>query len=504
MNRKTLFLSLISGALLFLSFPKFNFGFLAWISLVPLLVAFKEKRPYDAFRIGLITGLIYNIGIIYWIAFVVVHYGHLPLYLGIIVMFLLAFYLSLYMAVFSAGVVFSKKAGFPEIISAPVLFTCLEYAKSHLFTGFPWENLACSQYKIIPLIQIADVTGIYGITFLVVLINCVVYDFIISKKKMLPELIAVSVVILAVFVYGTFRVNTVEGVLENIEPTNVLLVQGNIDQSLKWDLKYRRDTLETYKDLSSASLTEKTKLLVWPETAAPLFFQNVDDEHREILDMAKKADSYFLFGSPSFGWNNEKRVFMNSAYLVSPKGDISGRYDKTHLVPFGEYVPLSRWLFFIDKMVEGVGDFAAGKEVFPLSMGDNKLGVLICYEGIFPEISRKYKKNGAELLVSITNDAWFGRTSAPYQHMTMTVFRAVENRLYVIRAANTGISSIISPTGEILSETGLFERATLRGSVRFMRLNTIYSVYGDIFVYMCYVSLLFIFATLLIRRKRND
>jgi len=157
---------------------------------------------------------------------------------------------------------------------------------------------------------------------------------------------------------------------------------------------------------------------------------------------------------------------MNSAFLLRPDGVPAGRYDKVHLVPYGEYVPLRKIFPFIGKLVVGVGDFRPGEGFHPIRGEGWNLGVLICYEGIFPEAARAYKREGATLLVNITNDAWFGRTSAPYQHLSMTVFRAVETRLYLVRAANTGISAIVDPAGKILSRTPIFERAVLKGEVK--------------------------------------
>jgi apolipoprotein N-acyltransferase len=180
---------------------------------------------------------------------------------------------------------------------------------------------------------------------------------------------------------------------------------------------------------------------------------------------------------------------MNSAFLLSPDGKIAGKYDKVHLVPYGEYVPLRKFFPFINKLVAGIGDFRKGEGNNPIKFGNHALGILICYEGIFPELSREYKEKGANLLVNITNDAWFGRTSAPYQHLSMTVFRAVENRTFLVRSANTGISAIISPSGKIIKKTGLFERTVLRGSVKLLDRKTIYALYGDIFVYICLILL---------------
>ncbi|MBE9547531.1 MAG: apolipoprotein N-acyltransferase [Proteobacteria bacterium] len=491
-----LVLSVASGILLFLSFPKFGFGILAWFSLVPLLYALRGKSLSEGILIGFITGLVYNIGIIYWVTIVVVRYGYLPFYLGVLVMLLLAVYLSVYVSIFSAGVIFlrgRKGGGIPEIISAPLLWTCLEYGKSNFFTGFPWENLAYSQYVNTFLIQIVDVTGIYGITFLIVFINCIIYGLIsvrTQKKSVLYGVVAGCVLLALVFCYGMLRIDNLRETLKDARSVKVALIQGNIDQSIKWNPRYQRETLNTYKDLSLKVPQSEGGLIVWPETAVPLFFQNVDDNHRDILRVAKKSKSYLLFGSPSFEREQGKTRLLNSAYLVSPAGNVVGRYDKMHLVPYGEYVPFRSFFPFLEKLVVGAGDFRSGRGHYPLGMDGGGIGVLICFESIFPEISREYRKRGASLLVNITNDAWFGRSSAPYQHLSMAVFRAVENRFCIVRAANTGISAIIGPTGKIISKTGLFERTSLTGTAQFIDHKTFYSRYGDLFALLCLVLLI--------------
>ncbi len=503
-----LILSVASGVFLFLSFPKFGLSIFAWFSLVPLLYALRTNRLIEGMLTGLITGLVYNIGIIYWVIFVVVGYGHLPIYLGVPVMLLLALYLSVYVSLFSAGVIFFRGRGIPEIISAPLLWTCLEYGKSCLLTGFPWENLAYSQYLNTSLIQIADITGIYGITFLAVFTNCVIYDLIsgrAGKGRALLEGVTACILVALVFYYGTFKIDSLKETIKDAKSVEVALIQGNIDQSIKWNPQYQKETLNIYEDLSSGTMQSGQGLVVWPETAVPFFFQNADDRQKDILCLAEKLKSYLLLGSPSYVKENRRASFLNSAYLISPAGAVAGRYDKVHLVPYGEYVPLHSLFPFLDKLVTGVGDFKSGRGYYPLLMDDEKIGVLICFEGIFPEISREYRKNGASLLVNITNDAWFGRSSAPYQHLSMTVFRAVENRLYIARAANTGISAIIGPTGEIISKTELFERTALTGTVKFIDYETFYSKYGDIFIWSCFFLLFLLFLiSIFRRRKEND
>jgi len=509
MNKKDLILALTSGLLLCLSFPKANLGILIWIALVPLLYALRDKNLQNAFHVGFIAGFLYNAGLVYWIVYVVAHYGHLPLYAGVSVMFLLVIYLSIYPALFCLGVAYFLKRGVRAVLIAPPLWTALEYVKAHLFSGFPWEDLAYSQHGQLPLIQIADITGPYGITFLIVLVNCIVYDCVIGffpppwgKRRLPTSEIVIGAVLMALVVgYGMYRIDTLKDTDRDFNPVNVLIVQGNIDQSVKWTPEFQTKTLDIYRNMSVNASKKGVSLIVWPETAVPFYFQNDDELSRGVVDVTRGTGAWMLFGSPSYERGGERVSFYNSAYLLSPAGHVAGRYDKVHLVPFGEYVPLQNVLFFIDKLVAGAGDFKPGGGIVPLAMGDHTIGPLICYEAIFPEISREHRLRGAELLVNITNDAWYGNTSAPYQHLTMAIYRAIENRTYLIRAANTGISAIVNPAGEIVSRTGLFEREVLDGTVEFTRHRTLYSRYGNVFTCFCMGFLLMAFPVSLRRKK---
>jgi len=493
-----LFLGVTSGVLFFLSFPKHGIGILAWISLVPLLFALKDAGVKEGVILGFVTGIVANIGLMYWITFVVVHYGYLPYYLGIVIMLLLAAYLSIYFAVFAAGMVYFAGKGIPRIIAAPVLWTCLEYVKSHFLTGFPWENLAHSQYLYKTLIQVADVTGTFGITFLIVVVNVITFDAISNKLKgklVWGEIVLGCCVVLMVSCYGYLKIQQIEEAGKTAEALDVAIIQGNIDQNIKWNPRFQYETITAYKYLSLQKQSSRSGLTVWPETAAPFFFQEENNRMRdEITSIAQTSGEWLLFGSPSYvkecDGDDDCVALLNSAFLLSPHGKVAGQYNKVHLVPYGEFVPLRKLFPFISKLVVGVGDFRPGKGYYPLTMNRYKIGVLICYEGIFPDAGRTYKKMGADLLVNITNDAWFGNTSAPYQHLSMTVFRAIETRLYIVRSANTGISAVIDPTGRIVSKTDLFTRTALRDRVKFIHYETFYATYGDVFTVICMISLL--------------
>ncbi len=518
MDIRTLFCALLSGALIFLSFPKFGAGIAAWVAFVPLFHALRGKSVLQGMATGFLAGFSACIGIFYWIAFVVVHYGYLPIYAGIAAMLLLSAYLALYVALFSVGTVYFRRRGIPSIFSAPLLWTCLEYVKSHILTGFPWANLGHSQYLYGPMIQIADVTGVFGLSFAIVFINAVIFDLFeilrsedrgrMRLRKISAEVAAGFALLVALYGYGVMRAGEIGKSMENAADLPVSLVQGNIDQSVKWQPAFQQDTIRIYTSLSQQSATAGEGLIVWPETAAPFFFQERNDLHKDVASLAVQTGDWLLFGSPSYRREGENIAFQNSAFLLSPDGRIDGQYDKVHLVPYGEYVPLRRFFPFIEKLVVGIGDFHSGPGYEPLRMrgsrGERKLGVMICYEGILPEAGRAYRQRGAELLVNITNDAWFGNTSAPHQHLSMTVFRAVENRLFLVRAANTGISAIVDPVGRITGRSRLFEKETLQGTVRFMDVKTFYSARGDVFVWGCMMGLILILTVSIKKGRRND
>ncbi len=498
-----IFPACLSGFLLFLSFPKYGSGVFAWIAFIPLFFALRKNVTISqGLLLGFITGIVSYIGIIYWIAYVIVNYGYLPLYVGVGLMLLLACYLSIYISLFAGGLVYFRDK-IPFYLSAPVLWVCLEYGKSFIMTGFPWENLGYSQYLNTYLIQFADVFGVSGLSFLIVLVNATVFEMIVKrspKQYILAGIVFLLVV--AIYIYGFIRLEHIHKEVRNAPEIEVSLIQGNIDQSIKWDKNLRRETLNIYENLTLKNSPGEGSLIIWPETAVPFKFQNINSLHDQIIHLATKTKSWLIFGSVSSSPRMDGMDVFNSAYLLSPSGEIRGRYDKVHLVPYGEYVPLRNLMPFVEGFTEGIGDFSRGAGFYPLSMNDKKIGILICYEGILPFAAREYKNNSAELLVSITNDAWFGATSAPFQHFSMTVFRAVETRLYVVRSANTGISGIIDPTGRIMVQTNIFMEDALKGKVKFVKIPTIYDKCGDILVLICFILMACYVVTIIIWRKR--
>lgn len=513
--------ALLSGILLVLSFPNplsvltshFPFGVLAWIALVPLLLCLEDKTPLESFRLGWVTGLTGFTGILYWVIVAMHRYGGIPIPISLLILIALTLYLSLYVGAFAAIVcMVRRKTGWSPLLLAPALWVALEYLRSILLTGFPWENLGYSQYLALPVIQIADATGVYGISFLVVLVNCLISAGILQFRRTgrVPlGAVALLVVLLgAVLAYGFLRIGQEERRASAQTPIRIGMVQGNIDQSLKWEETYQRETVEIYETLTQDVAKGHPDLTIWPETAVPFFFPFDQPFSPLVRDIPTESGVSLLFGSPFYQADKGRIRYLNSAYLLSPEGKIRGRYDKIHLVPFGEYVPLARFLPFIRPLVESVGDLVSGNEtmgtvVFSIPRG--KFGVLICYEIIFPNLCRKFIRRGAGFLVTITNDAWFGKTSAPFQHFSMATFRAVENRAPVARAANTGISGIIDSTGKIVLQTEIFSRQAVTGEIFLTGSETFYTRYGDLFARGCTGwTLLLLGGTYLLGKRRRS
>ena len=489
MKKKDILLSLLSGILLIFSFPNLDLEVLAWFALVPLLYAIEGKGQRQAFGLGFLTGLISYCGILYWIIVAVHTYGNIPLGLSGFILLLLVGYLSLFIGAFAYLTrVVPWSSGILTVLFLPALWTALEYLRSFFLTGFPWANLGYSQYLNLPFIQMAEFTGTYGLSFVIVLVNATLFWILHQwAKKTFPvlEVVFTLLVLLGFMLFGYTKMRTVDQQILQQPSLKVGLVQGNIDQSIKWDESFQKETLRIYERLSLKVAKGKPDLIIWPETATPFFFQQVVEYQPMVLDIPKKTNAFLLFGSPAFKLERGKINHYNSAYLASPSKEIIGRYDKIHLVPFGEYVPLSSLLFFVESLGEGIGNFKSGKLITNFSLPQGKFGVLICFEIIFPDLCRRFVKNGADFLVTITNDAWFGRTSAPYQHFSIAVFRAVENRVFIARAANTGISGFIDPKGKILKKGAIFTEEAMNGTIRLSKKKTFYTLYGDVFAWIC-------------------
>jgi len=495
--------AIIGGLMLTAAFPKTGFSLLAWIALVPLLISLRGADGGHAFRVGWVFGLAHYLTLLYWVVFTMRTYGYLPWWQCVSLLVLLAAYLSVYPGLFALAVVRLIKRPGHLVIFIPVFWVALEYMRSFLLTGFPWGIVGYSQFNRLHIIQISDMFGVYGVTFLVVLFNAAIYVLLLmlAEKKWkghpVGRMLAAKAGVLAMgmvlfsLVYGSYRIRSVDDAGAQAPTSNVAVVQGNIDQARKWDPAFQIGTTKKYVALTLEAASRKPDLVVWPETATPFYFAASPKLTRMVTDAVRQANAYLLTGSPSVDVEKGRQAYYNSAYLVSPEGHVGERYDKVHLVPFGEYVPLKRILSFAGKMVAQVGDFSAGQKGRTLAWKKDKapIGVQICFEIIFPGLSRSLTRNGAGMLVNLTNDAWFGRTSAAYQHFSMAIFRAVENRRSLVRSANTGISGFIDPVGRVVAQTSLFEDAVVDRNIPELREMSIYTRFGDLLAWGCLLGL---------------
>jgi apolipoprotein N-acyltransferase len=481
--------AVLSGLLLAAAFPKWDQNYLLAVALVPLFWALRRQSRKAAFWLGLISGLAFYAGLLYWIVYVTYVFGGLPLPVCLGVLLLLAGYLSLYRALWALGVNWGESRGLNPLWWAPVLWVALEYGQTYIISGFPWELLGTGLYRFPVFLQVADLTGVYGLSFLLVLVNAGIFLFLSPSRgqehRRLSYITALVLILAAWVGYGFYRLGVLEKLAASSLPMKVAVVQGNIKQGEKWKKEMVQATLDRYRELTER--VKGARLIIWPETAAPFFFLRTPDLTTLVQEIARTGGGYLLFGAPAYELTPQGESFYNRAYLLSPEGNVASYYDKAHLVPYGEYVPLKRFFPFLGKMVLMVGDFAEGKVGGVVTLPEGDVGPLICFESIFPNLSRAQVQNGARLLVNMTNDAWYGTTSAPYQSLAMAVLRAVENHVCMARAANTGISAFIGADGRILWQSDLFVPTAQALDLPWLPGGSPYTRYGDVFAWGCVI-----------------
>ncbi len=481
-NYKDVFLALASGALTALSFPKFNLSFLGWISLIPLLFILTERKPKSSFLLGLMAGFSHYAILLYWIPHVPAYYGNLSFGFSFLVYLLLVLFLALYWAFFS--LIFSKLyRSYPKLafLAAPLVWISMEYILTYVMTGFPWCLLGYSQFKNLFFIQLASITGIYGLSLFLVLFQSM-FVFSIRFRKRSPFFVALGLILL-IHLGGFLSLK--KGIADENAFT-AAVIQGNVSSDIYWDRISTQEILELFEShihLSQRSYTEGAGLIIWPEFSVPLCFSCSEELYRyfkeRLFKFVKETNCTLLLGTNEEKSNHEETQYFNTALGLRPDLSIS-QYYKMHLVPFGEYTPYKKIFFFIEKVTHAIGDITPGTQYSLHSYKDLKFGSPICYEIIFPNQVRKFTKKGANFLTTITNDGWYGKSSAPYQHFAMAVLRAVENRRYLLRAATTGVSGIIDPYGRILSQSEMMTKTYILGKIAPSETLTIYTRFGDV------------------------
>ncbi len=486
-----------------MSFPKFGHSACAWVALAPLLVAIARAtgrtgapaiaRPLRrAFLLGLASGLVYFAGALYWLVDVMVIYGGLARPVALAVAALLVTYLAMYPAIFALIVgALARRFGTWALAVAPAAWVATELGRATLLTGFPWALVGASQVTWLPIAQVASLAGVFGVSALVTLGSAAVAMALAARgprRVVMPAATLILIVIAA----GWGRARMAAGELTaQGTPVRVGLVQGNFSQDIKWEASLVPVILDRYLRLSAETIQRGAQLVVWPESSVPFYFLGEPERAESIRRLARAGRAHMLLGSDEYelgdgaaGGAAEVRIY-NSAFMLRPDGAVSGVYRKMHLVPFGEYVPLQRLLFFVAPLVQAVSNFSPGDRPALLPVGEHRASAAICYEVVYPWLIGRFVRDGSELITTITNDAWFGRSSAAYQHFEQASMRAIEQGRYLVRAANTGLSGVVDPYGRVLERTNLFETSTIVREVRFLQGRTLYNRVGDAVAYAC-------------------
>ena len=445
-----------------------------------------SSRAGRAFLLGLATGAVYFAGTLYWITHVMVTYGGLSRPVAMLVNALLVAYLSLFPAMFASFFAWSaRRLGASGVMAAPLVWVASELGRTHLFGGFPWVLYGYSQIESLAIAQLGSVAGVYGISALLVFANVAFASSVSSRgrARWTPPTAAIALVAL-VGLWGASRLRASSLTIAGA-PLRVGLLQGNIAQEDKdsTDIRMRRRIFDTYLRMTIQAADAGARFVLWPESAAPFYFEDDRPAADEVRAIAKARRVGILLGSDELDPGDPPQYY-NAAFLVGPDGQTAAAvYRKVRLVPFGEYVPLRTLLFFAEPLVENVSDFSAGQEPVTMRFGAHTISTAICYEVVYPALIRAFADRGTELLTTITNDAWFGRSSAPYQHFAQAAMRAVEQGRYLIRAANTGVTGIVDPYGRIVARSEIFVPALVTGEVRLLSERTVYGKIGYWFEY---------------------
>ncbi len=458
------------------------------MALAPLLAGLARTPVVStrrAFLMGLLAGAVYFGGTLYWTPDVLTTFGGVNVPLSLVAGTALVAYLALYPAVFAAVLARALAAhGRRALWLAPALWVATELLRRHVLSGFPWVLLGYSQAEVTSVVQVTSVAGIYGLSALVVLAAVgLAFAAVGRGRERLAAPAVVAAVLAATALWGSARVAD-GGLVSTGEPVRVAAIQGNVLQEEKWAPERAGAILRTYLSLTREAARGGARLVLWPESATPFYFDFDAAGNAAIRGLARETGAFLLFGSDQYDPGPPARSF-NAAFLVGPSGATQGVYKKMRLVPFGEFIPLKRLLFFVSPLVESMAGFSPGEDPTVLPMGARRLSTAICYEVVYPDLVGAFTARGSELLTTITNDAWYGRSSAPHQHFWQAAVRAVEQGRYLVRAANTGISGIVDPYGRVVARSGIFERTIVAGEVRFIGARTIYGRTGDAFAWAC-------------------
>ena len=429
----------------------------------------------------------YFAGTLYWLVETMTTFGGLATPLAIFAALVLVAYLALFPAIFAVILARAVRVlGLRAILLAPAFWVATELGRQYVWDGFPWALLGYSQVAVLPIAQLASIVGVYGLSALLALsASAAAFAIVAPGRGRWWPFVASGLIVAAIAGWGAARINRGELLSAGV-PVRVAVLQGNIAQGDKWNPALRDVITDRYLTMTRQALSQGATFIMWPESSTPFYFERDLVRGAAIRRLAVEGRATLLIGSDQIepvkaveGQPDPEPRYYNAAFLVKPDGSVGGVYRKMHLVPFGEYVPARRLLFFVGPIVEALGDFSPGTEPLLLPAGDHPVSTAICYEVIYASLMRRFVTAGSELLTTITNDAWYGRSSAAYQHWDQAALRAIEGGRYLARAANTGISGFVDPYGRVVAKSALFEQTLLIQDLRFLRHRTIYSRIGD-------------------------
>lgn len=477
-------LVIVSGVLLAFSFPDFSLGWLAFVALTPLILAIVTASGFrEAFLLATLGHAVTWLINIPWVIIVMSRFGGLAYPVGVAIYVALSITLGLFAGLFFGLIVRALHLGdrFGRWLLVPAAWVVVEYGRTRLLSGCPWNLIAASLIDLPPLVQLLRLTGPYALGYLIVITSTLLAWLMLSRADVRRKVVVSASVASLMIVWlavGTSLLRSEQRRIESETKVKAAMLQPNISQEMRWEESTLTDLFVRMTEMTESAIESGARVVVWPESTIPLVFAGTDFYQQHVETLSRNGDVDIILGSVAEDDVDPSRVW-NAAYLVSG-GTTSGRYDKIRLVPFGEYVPLKRFLFFAEKLVRQVGDFQAGTNDRPLE-GRFRYGPAICYEVVCPQITATQVRNGATVLVTITNDAWFGRSAAPKQHLDNARLRAIEDNRYLLRAGTTGISAIVDPTGRILEFLPIETEGIVYGGFAPRQALTPYVRFGDWF-----------------------
>jgi apolipoprotein N-acyltransferase len=479
-----------------LALPPWRLAPLAWIALVPLLLALRGLRPRAGFAAGLLWGILAIWGVGFWVPIALANYYQQPLWFGLL--FSLGasvIFAGVYAGGFAASLCACapRRDGMGRVLIPAMLWVAWELARARLLSGDPWLLLGYSIVPMAHVVQVADVGGVYLLSFLIVAVNAAFAELLVRRSAASwSGVVLAASLVLAAFLYGTARLAVP---LPTAPALPIAVVQGNNNLGTQWRAEYYGAGLADYLRMSERAAASHPRLLVWPESAVTFFLAHEPSYRAAIAQTLRRLHAELIVGAPHYEGDPDVAVrYFNSAFHIDADGALGDRYDKQHLLPFAEYFPL-RTIEFLRRRFERVRFFTQGPDTTLLRTGFGDVAVVICFEGIFPELVRGEMARGAALLVNLSNDTWLGGGAGPEQHLAMVALRAIENRTWIVRATTSGISAIVDPFGRVTARTPTFTSDVLAGTVVPMTVPTLYKRVGDAFAYVCLLSSLALLVT---------